>query len=130
MQNQNSIIYEVAKELGISKELVKNVINNFWLAVKYYMTNPLESRLGIRIKYFGVFEISKYRLLGYLTDRKYGKYFTYKMWREKFEEHLLIINKIFNEEEFKDDRFSTKWRWFKRWKSSRQIESRVDTKSK
>ena len=43
---------EVAKELGISEEVVKLVVSNFWNEIRWYMSNPSKAKKGIHIAEF------------------------------------------------------------------------------
>jgi hypothetical protein len=66
---QEDIIYKVAKETGFSREIVQQVENTLWNGVRYYITHPLESRRGIRLRYFGIIELKIYNMEKYLEKR-------------------------------------------------------------
>ena len=118
MEKQSSIISEVAKETGFSKEIIRQVTNNFWLAIKYYIKNPLESRMGIRLKYFGVFEIRKYFLLDYV-----GRIIFTEKIDDEDKGYVIplykMLKRLINEKKREDVRFrpESKWGWF--YKSQR-----------
>jgi nucleoid DNA-binding protein len=58
--DRDNLIYEVARELGISKEIVTFVINDFWDSISYYLRNPLSHGKFLLINYFGKFYVNTY----------------------------------------------------------------------
>lgn len=64
------IIHLTAKECQVSDETVKNVHNNLWESIRYYITNPLESRRGIILNEFIKFEIPEERIQNYLDKQR------------------------------------------------------------
>lgn len=50
---------QLAKEFGKSPQLIKLVIDNFWIAFKKALTNPIDSKGRIVIPHLGSFVIRK-----------------------------------------------------------------------
>jgi hypothetical protein len=62
MKRHEDYVYEVAKKTKVDQETVHLVIKEFWKAVKYYLTHPLESKKGILLPHLGKFFIKEYSL--------------------------------------------------------------------
>jgi hypothetical protein len=75
----DDVIYEIARELKLSEDLVNFVIKDYWKSVRFHLVNPYESKQGVLIKNFGKFYIDPYNVETYIksgksnTDLDYNK---------------------------------------------------------
>ena len=57
---QEDVYYNTAKELGVSKDLVKLVVDNFWKTIRGFLSSPLQTKKGILLSGFGSFFINPF----------------------------------------------------------------------
>lgn len=79
----------IAKKHGLSEDHVKLILSKFWTAIRYYLTNPLESRQGILIPGLLTFRIKSIKVERYIenhSDKFNGDDFYYKL-RQQLKSH-------------------------------------------
>jgi nucleoid DNA-binding protein len=85
---EKDISYLVAKETGLSKEHVEFIISNFWSAIREYLSNPLDCKLGIKLVGFGVFRLRTKAVRYVYENKRYRK--------RKHEVLTALYNKFWN----------------------------------
>ena len=66
INNLDDIIYYVAKENGVSEDLVRNVYDKLWEGVRYFLSRPLECGRKLMLEGFIKFEISEPKTHNYV----------------------------------------------------------------
>ena len=62
LKDQEDILYLTSQELQLSQQKVKFVIDNFWSAVRFFITRPERSQRGVLMKGLGLFHIKRYTI--------------------------------------------------------------------
>lgn len=76
LKTQSDIIYYTAEETGLSKKHVEHIEQQFWGAIRYYLTHPLLAKGGILIQGFGKFFMKPFiikRVLNRLLEKSNGE---------------------------------------------------------
>jgi len=68
MNNHRDVLYETARELGISEEKLNFVVNNFWKAVRFYIADPILAKGCILIEKFGRFTVEEFTISKRITQ--------------------------------------------------------------
>lgn len=55
----NEIIEQISKEMNLNETKTKLIVDSFWKTLRYYLTNPLESKSKILIPHIGSFNLSE-----------------------------------------------------------------------
>lgn len=89
MNNQKRIYKEVAEDTGFSEEQVKYTIEQYEMALRWYISNPLHGGSTIRIPQFGQFIINRPRFEKSLkkmesTNPEGKRYKYFKAFKDKF----------------------------------------------
>ena len=97
MKDHEDIIDKVAEETGYDIKLVAYVVNNFWKTLRWYLSNPLETKFGIIIEKFIKIEIPLMRVLTRVqTLNRQKRYYS------RFNELVRLIKQL--------KEFEKKWR--------------------
>jgi len=79
---QDDINNYISKEMGIDKRVIDSVIDNYWLSIRHYITNPLESKGGILLSGFCNMSINPYGVEGYIKRNNIDSEFYNKLLKQ------------------------------------------------
>lgn len=93
---QDDLIKLAAMETDTDPEVVKYVIRQFWRRLRYFITNPLETKAGVKVQTFLKFRISERRINNFREN--YMKRQTkFAKERVEFYDNLIEQLKKYNE---------------------------------